>query len=187
MTYSEKLRDPRWQKRRLEIYERDKFTCQECGATTKSLHCHHLDYEKSTEPWEYPAKYLLTLCEDCHAKVDSYRKPIESSIIKSLRLSLKDYFSYKCAEEVFSSPFDLQRIIFLLWHLGIDKALPILEKHHSKNSSFPQNLIHCLTADDTCVVCGGNMIFYKKYKHYKCDACGFDLPVSDKKFEELIR
>lgn len=30
MTYSQKLRDPRWQKKRLEILERDSFTCQHC-------------------------------------------------------------------------------------------------------------------------------------------------------------
>lgn len=27
-TYAEKLKDPRWQKRRLEIFERDDWTCQ---------------------------------------------------------------------------------------------------------------------------------------------------------------
>ena len=31
MGYSEKLKDPRWQKKRLEILERDNFRCQYCG------------------------------------------------------------------------------------------------------------------------------------------------------------
>jgi len=30
VTYAEKLKDPRWQKKRLEIMERDEWTCQWC-------------------------------------------------------------------------------------------------------------------------------------------------------------
>lgn len=63
--YSEKLRDPRWQKRRLEIYERDKFTCQSCERTDITLTVHH-KYYKNCEPWEYPNDALQTLCEVCH-------------------------------------------------------------------------------------------------------------------------
>ena len=31
MNYSEQLKSPKWQKKRLEIMQRDKFTCQLCG------------------------------------------------------------------------------------------------------------------------------------------------------------
>ena len=65
MTYSEKLRDPRWQKKRLKVMERDKFTCQMCGSTKKTLNIHHLRYHG--EPWNTPLKYLKTICEDCHS------------------------------------------------------------------------------------------------------------------------
>lgn len=64
--YSEKRRDPRWQRRRLEIMERDKFTCQHCRATDKPLNVHHKFYEKGRMPWEYLDYALITLCEDCH-------------------------------------------------------------------------------------------------------------------------
>jgi len=64
--YAEKIKDPRWQKRRLEILERDKWTCQECGDTTTTLHVHHLYYEKGKEPWEAEDNSLTTLCEACH-------------------------------------------------------------------------------------------------------------------------
>lgn len=64
MTYSEKLKDPRWQKKRLEIFNRDDWTCQKCKATDKTLVVHHLKY--SGEPWEIENEYLKTLCESCH-------------------------------------------------------------------------------------------------------------------------
>ena len=66
MTYSEKLKDPRWQKKRLEILQRDNFTCQLCGDTETTLHIHHKKYFKNKEPWDINNKYLVTLCKHCH-------------------------------------------------------------------------------------------------------------------------
>jgi len=66
MTYAEKLKDPRWQRKRLEILQRDDFTCRVCNSETKTLHVHHIRYFKGREPWEYKEFYLVTLCEDCH-------------------------------------------------------------------------------------------------------------------------
>src|SRR5579863_2580409 len=64
--YSEKLKDPRWQKKRLLIFERDNFTCQDCGSTKKPLNVHHLRYVAGKNPWEYNDDDLETLCEECH-------------------------------------------------------------------------------------------------------------------------
>lgn len=63
-TYSEMLKHPKWQKKRLEILERDKWCCVKCGDTETTLHIHHLKY--TGKPWEAPAKDLSTLCADCH-------------------------------------------------------------------------------------------------------------------------
>jgi hypothetical protein len=65
--YLEKLKDPRWQKKRLEIFERDNWTCQECHHTDRPLHVHHKLYIKDCEPWDCPNYLLITLCEDCHS------------------------------------------------------------------------------------------------------------------------
>lgn len=65
-TYSKLLRDPRWQKRRLSILNRDNFTCNDCKSQTKELHVHHVIYEKGVLPWNYDASGLMTLCEECH-------------------------------------------------------------------------------------------------------------------------
>lgn len=63
--YLELLRDPRWQRKRLEIFERDGFICLECGADDKTLHVHHLFYGQGG-PWMTPEFALRTLCEECH-------------------------------------------------------------------------------------------------------------------------
>ena len=65
-SYVEKFKDPRWQKKRLEIMERDDFTCTICGNSEKTLNVHHGYYERGKQPWDYPDIALKTLCEDCH-------------------------------------------------------------------------------------------------------------------------
>lgn len=65
-SYSELLKDPRWQKKRLQIMERDKFMCRECGDTESTLNVHHLFYNPHNLPWEYDESELKTLCESCH-------------------------------------------------------------------------------------------------------------------------
>jgi hypothetical protein len=65
-SYSKKLRDPRWQKKRLEIFERDHFSCRVCGDTQSELHVHHTRYLKGREPWEHPDELMETRCSECH-------------------------------------------------------------------------------------------------------------------------
>ena len=63
-SYSEKLRDPRWQKKRLEVMARDGFRCLLCGDDKSTLNVNHLKY--TGEPWDAPLEHLETLCEKCH-------------------------------------------------------------------------------------------------------------------------
>lgn len=67
--YSKLLRDPRWRAKRIEILERDKYTCKLCGKKKEDgvvLHVHHIMYHKGLMPWEYRNRELITLCEECH-------------------------------------------------------------------------------------------------------------------------
>jgi 5-methylcytosine-specific restriction endonuclease McrA len=64
--YSELLKDPRWQRVRLKILERDKWQCQGCGEKEKTLHVHHKFYQVGFMPWDYNDEILITLCEECH-------------------------------------------------------------------------------------------------------------------------
>ncbi len=67
ISYSEKLLDPRWQKKRLEVFQRENFTCQFCGEKEKTLHVHHLCYSETRNPWDVDDYALMCLCTDCHS------------------------------------------------------------------------------------------------------------------------
>jgi 5-methylcytosine-specific restriction endonuclease McrA len=83
MTYSDKLRDPRWQKKRLEIFNRDNWKCIFCGSDSKNLQVHHCVYRR-TEPWDYPDYLYRTLCEDCHSE----RQELTDKIVDAVRISI---------------------------------------------------------------------------------------------------
>src|SRR4051794_36351337 len=65
--YADLLRDPRWQRKRLEILKRDDFRCQACHDDSSTLNVHHCYYEYDNDPWDYEDKSLVTLCESCHS------------------------------------------------------------------------------------------------------------------------
>lgn len=81
-TYLEKLRDPRWQKRRLEIMDRADFTCESCGFGDKTLNVHHRIYRKGVEPWDYPDSELQCLCENCHTLSHRSRQTLNETLAK---------------------------------------------------------------------------------------------------------
>lgn len=66
MSYFDLLKDPRWQKKRLKIFEKNNWACSNCGSKEKPLNVHHGAYLKDKKPWEYPNVMLHCLCEDCH-------------------------------------------------------------------------------------------------------------------------
>lgn len=66
MTFSEQIKHPKWQKRRLEIMELAGFKCQECGSDSIELNVHHKIYNKKLKYWEYSDLGLVCLCSDCH-------------------------------------------------------------------------------------------------------------------------
>jgi hypothetical protein len=78
MKYSDWFLDPRWQKKRLEVLERDNWTCQLCGYqfeqnaehVQKPLDVHHLRYVRGRKPFEYENEDLVTLCRPCHSVQD---------------------------------------------------------------------------------------------------------------------
>jgi hypothetical protein len=72
MTYAEKLKSPEWQKRRLDILNRDNWACQYCTDTKAQLHVHHLKY--SGDPIKEPDENLITACCACHQIISWVKK-----------------------------------------------------------------------------------------------------------------
>lgn len=80
MTYSEKLKDPRWvafrndfvSRRLRDMGEGDKY-CPECGEDSglnPRWHVHHRRYFTGREPWDYDDdEDLRLICGPCHERV----------------------------------------------------------------------------------------------------------------------
>lgn len=87
MSYAEKLKDPRWQKKRLEILERDGWQCQGCGQQSKMLSVHHSYYTWGMNPWDYPNDSLFAVCENCHGIIGLMSSALVYEFAKRLRPS----------------------------------------------------------------------------------------------------
>lgn len=87
--YLELLKDPRWQKKRLEILQRDDWFCQACRDSESTLHVHHLKYT-SAFPWETPDHLLITLCESCHANEEAMKGYDYYELLVDTGLTRKD-------------------------------------------------------------------------------------------------
>jgi 5-methylcytosine-specific restriction endonuclease McrA len=83
--YQDLLKDKRWSKKRKRILARDRHTCTQCESHLY-LQVHHLYYIKNNNPWDYPDKALVVLCDDCHEKWHSqYKAEIHVKDIKEYR------------------------------------------------------------------------------------------------------
>ena len=80
MSYAEKLRDPRWQKKRLEVMERDGWGCVNCGAASKSLNVHHKHEDYRIEPWDHENETMVTLCDTCHERLHEKLKFVRAKL-----------------------------------------------------------------------------------------------------------
>jgi len=129
MTYQEKLKDPRWQRKRLEILKRDDFCCQHCYDSESTLHVHHKIYSKG-EPWDAKPETLVTLCAECHDIEHKTRGDNIKLLDKALKLSdissgLIEIIEAGFLESNFSYPPDVivSMIHSLLVHPSIQDAV----------------------------------------------------------------
>jgi hypothetical protein len=98
-TYVEQLKHPNWQRKRLEILEREEFMCEECENADLTLHVHHGYYEKGLSPWEYPDESLHVLCEDCHKKAQRQLTLLHRQIGKLDMTDIEQLSAYALALE----------------------------------------------------------------------------------------
>ena len=87
--YAKNLKDPRWQKKRLEVMNAHNFTCQMCDNKEETLHIHHVNYRKGAKPWEYELHELRCFCELCHKEVEGN---IESARVICADIDPKDLY-----------------------------------------------------------------------------------------------
>lgn len=101
MTYGQKLNNPKWQVKRLFIFNRDGFCCVSCGSGDNELHVHHTEYIKGREPWDYPDELLKTLCYKCHK--NEHAEPIapqRNEAVEALAEPITDYILRFCKNEL---------------------------------------------------------------------------------------
>ena len=81
MTYAEKLRDPRWQRRRLQVLDKADWMCEECGDASSEMHVHHKIYRKGRLPWGYEIWEYRALCLICHRDETQVRQELAELMI----------------------------------------------------------------------------------------------------------
>jgi hypothetical protein len=86
VNYRDELKDPRWQRKRLEIMQRDNWRCQRCNREDTTLNVHHRYYLKGRAAWEYESEVLITVCEPCHESVEEFVKTLNREIADSAAL-----------------------------------------------------------------------------------------------------
>ena len=88
--YWEKLKDQRWQKKRLELLENAGWRCQSAYCDNNDLHAelqvHHRLYLRNTEPWDYPDWAYRVLCDDCHKIEQRIQESAHEALAKSEQL-----------------------------------------------------------------------------------------------------
>jgi hypothetical protein len=81
--YAEQLKDPRWQKKRLDVLNDAGWCCSKCSSDSKTLHVHHKRYVKGREVWDYANDELEALCEECHAEHHETHALLEEVLAKA--------------------------------------------------------------------------------------------------------
>lgn len=61
-------------KRRLKVYERDNFKCQNCGQVGGELNAHHIKSFKKYPKLRLDLDNGITLCIGCHKEVHKVRR-----------------------------------------------------------------------------------------------------------------
>lgn len=91
-SYMELLRDPRWQKVRLETMQRAGFACERCGDKETTLNVHHKNYKRDHAPWEYEMNNYVCLCRPCHEEIHE-QKEMVNNLIPYSELRIDDFIS----------------------------------------------------------------------------------------------
>lgn len=84
MTYTEQLKHPNWQRKRLEVLGEADFQCENCLAADQTLHVHHRRYIKGRMAWEYENQELQVLCHKCHSDEHDHQELFDKIFMQAL-------------------------------------------------------------------------------------------------------
>ena len=111
-----KYKDLRWKRRSLEVLERDKGICQNCGATNFEaiLQAHHRNYTAS-DPWDEPMENLVTLCDKCHLieqrNLGAAAREVAIALMKSNWMVKHREQLQRCIEQSIISPGEFFQLV----------------------------------------------------------------------------
>jgi hypothetical protein len=130
MNYKDQLSHPLWQKKRLEILERDEFKCRYCGDKETQLQVHHFFYKKGLNVWEYDNDNLITVCKHCHTVLTNDQKAKKDLILLTTK----------------KVEYDNDETIVFCYYDNNEKYFAIIDRDGFLFRSFtlPENIITCL-------------------------------------------
>ena len=70
----EQRRTPRYKKWRIAVFERDSYSCQNCGQVGGELNAHHIKHFSTFKKLRYELSNGLTLCVECHKRVHKKKR-----------------------------------------------------------------------------------------------------------------
>jgi 5-methylcytosine-specific restriction endonuclease McrA len=111
-----KYSDLRWKRKSLEVLERDKGICQNCGKTNFEviLQAHHRNYTTS-DPWDEPMENLVTLCQYCHPveqkSLGAAARNVANALMKSNWMVKHREQLQRCVEQSIISPEEFSQLV----------------------------------------------------------------------------
>lgn len=150
MTYSEQLKSPKWQKRRLQVLEAAGWKCCNCHKEDRQLQVHHGAYLRGVDLWDYPPEMFHVLCDKCHKKVSGHietfmrwfgtLKPVEVYLMAQTMPKFHGEFQYS----------------------GGSRIYEIMEMMHHPSGDFDQDLVEdVISRADKTIRLGYWQIGYK--------------------------
>lgn len=77
---NEKIRKSNlWKEWRIKVFERDNYTCQDCGLQGIELHPHHIKSVSQFPELAFDVDNGKTLCVDCHLHSKKYHRGIQKT------------------------------------------------------------------------------------------------------------
>jgi hypothetical protein len=159
MNYAQQLRDPRWQRRRLEMLNAAEWKCQECLDGFQTLHVHHKIYHKNAAPWDYGDHELIVLCEFCHEGRHQWKSKLQLAIGELEQSELERLLGYAQTIAVFGRRSPASTKIRLE---GIEHAAGVSDALMPSGHGRADEVVELRDRQDECVTAEQLLQLYRR-------------------------